>query len=105
MDIVEIKKYKLYEFYSDCGQTGSLDNLFIATEEQVNALDGVFMYFGDVLGKHSDVRGVINVEEDIIEKDVPSYKFLLELYKIFGRCISGNVDVIGNYEDMTRENE
>lgn len=45
----------LFEFYADCGRMGSLDGLFIATQEQVDNAIGKYAMFGEVLGKHSDI--------------------------------------------------
>ena len=53
----------LYSFYCDCGRSGSLDGLFIATPEQVAQSIGKEAYFGEVLGKHSEVYGTIDEGE------------------------------------------
>ncbi|SOK58440.1 hypothetical protein [Yersinia phage fHe-Yen9-04] len=46
---------KLYEFCLDCGRMGDLTGLFIATEDELRALQGMTIYFGEALGKHSEV--------------------------------------------------
>lgn len=46
---------KLYEFCLDCGRMGDLTGLFIATETELKALQGGNIYFGEALGKHSEV--------------------------------------------------
>ncbi|MCY8532675.1 hypothetical protein MOD13_04760 [Bacillus vallismortis] len=56
----------LYRFFWDCGRSGYLEGLFAATEENVNSAIGEDIYFGEVLGKHSEVYGVL--EEGDIEK-------------------------------------
>lgn len=45
----------LFEFYANCGRMGSLDGLFIATQEEVDKAIGKYASFGEVLGKHSDI--------------------------------------------------
>jgi hypothetical protein len=60
-----MKKY-LWSFYFDCGRSGSLDGLFVATEEEVNSVIGKHAYFGEVLGKHSEVYG--DIEPNDIHK-------------------------------------
>ena len=57
---------KLFSFYVDCGRQGSLDGLFIATQEEVGKAVGQEMYFGEVLGKHSDVQGTLEAHEVVV---------------------------------------
>lgn len=49
----------------DCGRNGSLEGLFIADTEDVEYLVNheVYVHFGEVLGKHSDVSGRIGEGE------------------------------------------
>lgn len=49
----------LYKFYWDCAY-GKLDGLFLADPDQVKKVIGKTIYFGDVLGKHSDVYGTLD---------------------------------------------
>ena len=53
----------LYIFSWDCGRMGSVEGCFIATEEEVQNIIGKEVYFGEVLGKHSEVYGVIEKDE------------------------------------------
>lgn len=52
----------LYSFHWDCGRMGDLEGLFIAEENEIKKLIGKEIYFGEVLGKHSDIYG--KLEED-----------------------------------------
>jgi len=56
----------LYKFHFDCGKNGVLYGLFIEDIEKVDELmdSGRIIYFGEVLGKNSDIMGPIE-EEDI----------------------------------------
>lgn len=56
----------LWKFYWDCGRQGNLDGLFVATEEEVKNLIGKEIYFGEILGKHSEICG--EIEKNDIEK-------------------------------------
>lgn len=77
----------LYSFYVDCGRQGSLDGLFIATQEQVDKAIGCEMYFGEVLGKHSDVQGTLESHEiKLVSSDQDKVEWLLEL---LGENVSG----------------
>ena len=77
----------LYSFYVDCGRQGSLDGLFIATQEEVDKAIGKEMYFGEVLGKHSDVQGTLEAHEiTLVSSDQDKVEWLLGL---LGTCVSG----------------
>lgn len=77
----------LYSFYVDCGRQGSLDGLFIATQEEVDKAIGQEMYFGEVLGKHSDVQGTLEAHEiTLVSSDQDKVEWLLGL---LGTCVSG----------------
>lgn len=63
---------KLYEFHWDCGRMGDVEGLFIAEEETVKEAIGKDVYFGEILGKHSDVHGTLD-EGDLTVIDIPSF--------------------------------
>ncbi|MCY8810581.1 hypothetical protein P8907_20900 [Bacillus atrophaeus] len=77
----------LYRFFWDCGRSGYLEGLFAATEEDVNSAIGEDIYFGEVLGKHSEVYGVL--EEGDIEKLNISPEAVAEVSKFLGSKWSG----------------
>ena len=60
---------KLFIFNWDCGRDGELESLFIATQEEVDAAIGKELFFGEVLGKHSEVYGTLE-SDDVNEIDV-----------------------------------
>lgn len=64
----------LYKFNFECGRMGSLTGNFRATPEEVKAIIGKTCYFGEVLGKHSDISGPI--EENEIELITDNQEFL-----------------------------
>ncbi len=57
---------KLWKFYWDCGRMGDLDGLFVATQEAIDKVIGNEIYFGEVLGKHSEIYGVLE-DKDLTE--------------------------------------
>lgn len=67
---------KLYKFFWDCGRQGDLTGTFVATTEEVDKAIGKAVYFGEVLGKHSEIYGtldekdlkVLTDDQDFIEK-------------------------------------
>jgi len=58
-------KKAIYKLNVDCGRMGNLEGIFIATIEQVNKLisSEIGVYFGEVLGKHSEIFGSIGNED------------------------------------------
>ncbi len=47
----------LYHFEWDCGRNGTVEGTFVAEESSVVAAMGKRVYFGEILGKHSEVLG------------------------------------------------
>ena len=78
---------KLYSFYWDCGRCGNLEGLFIAEESEVDKILGKKVYFGEVLGKHSEVSGIISeLDIEVISEDQEKIEWLVSL---LGTDISG----------------
>ncbi len=53
----------LYRFYWDCGRMGDVDGTFVASSEEIEAAIGKMLEFGEILGKHSDVRGTLDKDD------------------------------------------
>lgn len=58
----------IYKLSADCGRMGTLFGIFVAHSEHVEFLvkEKITIYFGEVLGKHSDIYG--EIEENEITK-------------------------------------
>jgi hypothetical protein len=70
----------LYNFYWDCGRMGSLDGLFVATPEEVAASIGREAYFGEVLGKHSEISGTVLKDHiTLVSDDQHKVEWLVEV--------------------------
>lgn len=54
----------IYKFHIDCGRMGELDGVFSAESADVDALieSEKEIYFGEVLGKHSEIIKVVRKE-------------------------------------------
>lgn len=79
--------YKLYSFYWDCGRQGNLEGLFIADSDVVEESIGKEVYFGEVLGKHSEVYGEIEeCDLTVISEDQEKVEWL---ESILGTSVSG----------------
>lgn len=77
----------LWKFDLYCGRSGDLDGLFVATELEVAEVIGKCAYFGEVLGKHSEVAGTLK-ETDIKKLDLDS-ETVEKVSKILGKTWSG----------------
>lgn len=80
------KKY-LWNFEWDCGRQGYLEGLFIAPKSEVESIIGKEVYFGEVLGKHSEIFGEIEIS-DLKQIDA-SDDLIKELEDLFGTDVSG----------------
>jgi hypothetical protein len=77
----------IYEFRFDCGRMGALEGLFAVNDDGEKALRGLMasgeeVYFGEVLGKHSEIRGPIE-EGDLTLKTDDSHKVEVVM-EVFG---------------------
>ena len=72
----------LFRFHWDCGRMGSLDGVFVATPAEVEAAMGKNLAFGEVLGKHSDIRGTLDPGDITLVEASPG--FAAEFKRIFG---------------------
>lgn len=55
----------LYKLNVDCGRQGCLEGVFIADSEDVEYLtsNSISVYFGEVLGKHSEISGILGKDD------------------------------------------
>lgn len=70
----------LVKFYWNCGRMGSLKGLFVCPREQLDALIGEELYFGEVLGKHSEIYGTLEQGDvTILSEDQEKIAWLQEI--------------------------
>jgi|GEM_PF-1462211 len=67
----ENNKQYLWSFFWNCGRQGVVEGLFKATKEEVDNAIGKKVYFGEILGKHSEIYGVIEEGDIKLESDEP----------------------------------
>lgn len=72
----------IYEFHWDCGRMGDVDGMFIAEKSEVEAAIGKEVYFGEILGKHSDVHGTLDREDLTIKTE--DQEFIAKFEEIMG---------------------
>lgn len=76
----------IYEFNLDCGRMGSLAGLFVADKEEVEKAIGTEVYYGEVLGKHSDIFA--ELESDQLQVKSDDQDFIDKFESIFGAYFS-----------------
>lgn len=79
-----MKNKAIYKFNFDCGRQGTLTGTFIEDKSYVEYLikEGIVVYFGEVLGKHSEVYGKIDEGEIIFVSDDPQNIKVMEDLKL-----------------------
>lgn len=77
-------KKGIYKFSTECGRNGSLEGVFIATKQQVDKLisSHIQVYFGEVLGKHSEIYGAIEKKDIKLLTNAPDTVAAVEKYKL-----------------------
>lgn len=80
-------KLILVRYEVDFGRMGDLYGLFVTTLPQLQATYGKNVYWGEVLGKHSEVEHELDQSDYTIISDDQS--FLKKLVEILGNDISG----------------
>ena len=73
---------KLYKFSVNCGRMGTLSGVFVAEEEKVQTIMGEKAYFGEVLGKHSDIT--VKIDDTVLTVLTDDHEFIkkAEEYKL-----------------------
>lgn len=92
-----MRERKLFGFSADCGRMGILDGLFIATQEQVDEIIGKDVYFGEVLGKHSDIE--ITMNEDDFAEITDDQDLINQLEKLFKSTTLCGYNPLNYYEE------
>lgn len=77
----------LWKFYWDCGRMGSVEGLFIASQDEIDKSIGKQVYFGEILGKHSEIYGTLDLED--LEKVDLEESAVLKLKELLGDTLSG----------------
>jgi len=74
----------LYKYSADCGRMGTLEGLFIDTKQRIDYLiqSDIEVYFGEVLGKHSEVFGEVEAHEIEFVTSEPKVIEVIEEFKL-----------------------
>jgi hypothetical protein len=88
------------KFYWDCGRMGDVDGIFVTTKEAIAAAIDKEVYFGEILGKHSEVSGTINEGDiTILTED---QDFIAKFIEIMG---SGDISGYNPLSYLNEEDE
>ena len=89
---------KIYKFNVYCGRMGSIDSIFIADSEDVENIIGEDVYFGEILGKHSEINIAMENKHFTILSD--DQDFISKAEEIFGTgTFSGHNPLDYCYDD------
>lgn len=72
---------KIYKFEANFGRMGDLEGVFVSTDVELEELYGQEIYFGEVLGKHSEVVLTLGLQH--ITEVTDDAKFI-ELFEQYG---------------------
>lgn len=78
----------LVSYYKDCGRAGSVSGMFVCEKEDLSKIADKNIHFGEILGKHSDVRLRLSLEDFEIHTDDQEFISRLAGY-VGGESISG----------------
>jgi len=94
----------IVSFYVDYGRMGELDGLFICDKEALEKLYGKEVYFGEVLGKHSEVS--LEMDASLFQIKTEDQDFIAKFIEIMGDgTISGYNPFDYIDEDESEEEE
>ncbi len=69
---------KLWRFHWNVGRQGDVEGVFIATDEEIESNIGAAVYFGEILGKHSEVYGTLDRSDLEVISDDPKFVGLFQ---------------------------
>lgn len=75
-----VSRRSIWRFWAGFGRMGHLDAVFTATDREIENAIGETVYFGEVLGKHSEI--FVTLEEKHFTKISSSYASFFEALKL-----------------------
>lgn len=72
----------IVEFNWDCGRQGNVESTFVCDAGKLEASFGKEVYFGEILGKHSEIYGTLDREDITIKSD--DQEFIDKFEEIMG---------------------
>jgi len=72
----------IYKFHADFGRMGSLSGIFSASKQRVADVMGKVIYFGEVLGRHSEIYGPLEAGDITLVTDDPEAVAMFDKYEL-----------------------
>lgn len=82
-----MSKQVLVRFYWDYGRQGNVEGLFVTDEATLEKAYGKQVYFGEILGKHSEVYGTLERKDITLVTD--DQDFITRIVDLLGEDLSG----------------
>jgi hypothetical protein len=70
------------KFFWDCGRMGEVEGMFVSSRDELEKAYGKEVYFGEILGKHSEVYGTLDRCDIEIKTD--DQAFIAKFEEIMG---------------------
>lgn len=86
----------IYEFHWDCGRMGDVESVFIADKDEVAKVIGKEIYFGEILGKHSEIYGTLDEGDLTIKSE--DQDFIQKCIEVFGMGTISGYNPLSYYE-------
>jgi hypothetical protein len=93
----------IYEYFLDYGRSGDLSGIFVADSEDVAKLTGKDIYFGEILGKHSEVTA--RIDEGDIELKTDDQAFIAQFEAILGENYESGTNPLSYYDPDRYDDE
>lgn len=93
----------IYEFHWDCKRMGDVEGIFIADKEVVEKSIGKQVYFGEILGKHSEIYGTLEEGDLTIKSD--DQDFIQKCIEIFGNSTISGYNPLEYMDDVSFEDD
>lgn len=93
----------IYNFFMDCGRMGDVEGTFVANKEDVQKAIGKYIYFGEILGKHSEVS--CNLDEGCLTLVTEDQEFISKFEEIMGEGWSSGHNPMDHLPDDYDEEE
>ena len=89
------------KFFWECGRSGDVEGIFTCEKETLHNAYGREVYFGEILGKHSDVSGTL--EEDAITILSDDQDFIQKFEDILGAGTVSGYNPLDYIEESDEE--
>ncbi|CAB3779326.1 hypothetical protein LMG28688_00805 [Paraburkholderia caffeinitolerans] len=93
----------LVKFHWDCGRQGEVDGLFVVEKDVLEKAYGKEVYFGEILGKHSEVSGTLDRGDITVKSE--DQDFIAKVEELLGSHLSGYDPFDYMQEDEDSEDE